>query len=80
MWYRHPIYAFFHVLIGFVASMYPLVGILAVTYQVGQYIFNVRTFPIEMRIEKGNSLPHTQAKLNEMLAGYLLGMIFQRYR
>ena len=80
MWYRHPMYAVIHICIGCISTVFPLFGILAWIYQIGQYIFNVRTFPIEMRIEKGNSFLHTQSKLNEMEVGYLMGMIFQRYR
>lgn len=80
MWYRHPIYAVIHVCIGCISSVFPWFGILALVYQVGQYVLNIRTFPIEMRIESGNSLAHTQSKLDEMYLGLLLGGIFQRYR
>jgi hypothetical protein len=78
--YERPrYYAMSHLLFGFLAVWFPLVGILAVLYQIGQYMFDVRVFPVERRIEPGNSLQHTGLKLFEMAVGYLAGVLV-RYR
>ncbi len=77
---RPPYYAVSHVLLGLVAVWIPLIGILAVAYQLLQLIFNVRTFPVEGRIEKGNSIGHTSLKLVEMGIGYIIGILIQRAR
>lgn len=74
---RPPHYAVSHILLGLVAVWVPLIGILAVAYQLFQFTFNVRTFPVEGRIEKGNSVAHTGLKLAEMGLGYLLGTLIQ---
>ena len=77
--YERPrYYAASHLLFGFSAVWYPLVGILAVLYQIGQFAFNVRVFPIEGRIEPGNSWEHTGLKLFEMAVGYLAGVLVRR--
>lgn len=67
-----------HVVIGFIAAWIPIIGILGVLYQLGQYFLNIRTFPAEMKYESGNSIQHTGLKLAEMLVGYILGKAFQR--
>ena len=77
---RPPYYAASHILFGLVAVWIPLIGILAVAYQLLQFIFNVRTFPVEGRIEKGNSIEHTSLKLVEMGIGYIIGILIQRAR
>jgi hypothetical protein len=66
-------------LFGFAAVWYPIIGILAITYQLLQFAFNVRTFPVEGRIEKGNSVAHTGLKLAEMALGYSLGLGLKPY-
>jgi hypothetical protein len=77
--YERPrYYAASHLLFGYLAVWYPLVGILALVYQLGQFAFNVRVFPVEGRIEPGNSLEHTGLKLFEMAVGYLAGTLFRR--
>lgn len=73
---RQPIYAVTHYLTGFLAFYYPIIGILALLYQFGQYAFNVRFFLFELKFKKGNSLAHTGLKLLEMLIGYILAIIF----
>lgn len=79
MLYPRPgYYMVSHVAIGFIAAWIPIVGILGVLYQLGQYFLNVRTFPFEMKYENGNSIHHTGLKLAEMLIGYILGKAFQR--
>lgn len=79
MLYPRPgYYMVSHVAIGFIAAWIPVIGILAVLYQLGQYALNIRTFPVEMKYENGNSLQHTGLKLAEMLGGYILGKAFQR--
>jgi hypothetical protein len=75
---RPPHYALSHILFGFAAAWVPIIGILAVAYQLLQYVFNVRTFPVEWRIEKGNSVAHTGLKLAEMGLGYAIGFLLQR--
>jgi hypothetical protein len=75
---RPPHYAISHILFGFAAVWFPIIGILAVAYQLLQYVFNVRTFPVEWRIEKGNSVAHTGLKLAEMALGYTFGSIIKR--
>lgn len=75
---RPPHYAWSHILFGFVAVWFPMIGILAISYQLLQLAFHVRTFPIEWRIEKGNSVAHTGLKLAEMSVGYLIGSIIKQ--
>jgi hypothetical protein len=77
--YERPrYYAASHLLFGFIAVWYPLIGLLAVLYQIGQFTFNVRVFPVEGRIEPGNSWQHTGLKLVEMVVGYLAGILLRR--
>lgn len=76
---RPPHYALSHMLFGFVAVWFPIIGILAITYQLLQFAFNVRTFPVEGRIEKGNSVAHTGLKLAEMAGGYVIGLGLKTY-
>lgn len=71
---RPPYYALSHLLFGFLAVWYPLVGFLALMYQLGQFIYNVRVFPVEGKILPGNSLQHTAVKLGEMGVGYVIGL------
>jgi len=75
VYYRPSIYAASHVFFGFIAVWFPLIGFLSLMYQIGQYIYNVRVFPIEGRIEKGNSLAHTAIKIGEMGVGFVLGLL-----
>lgn len=63
---------------GFVAAWIPLVGILAVAYQVLQFAFNVRVFPVEGHILPGNTWQHTGLKLAEMALGYVVGLLVKR--
>jgi hypothetical protein len=72
---RH--YVVSHFLIGFAASYYPVIGILALIYQLGQYYFNVRVFPVEGKIIQGNSAHVTSIKLTEITVGYLIGSLVQ---
>jgi hypothetical protein len=70
---RH--YAVSHMLFGFLAAWFPIIGLLAVVYQLGQLFFNVRVFPVEGKILSGNSVQHTGLKLAEMLLGYSIGSL-----
>lgn len=72
---RPPIYALTHLAAGFVAVWYPLLGLLAVLYQLTQYILNIRFFVFEGTYRQGNSLRHTGKKLVEMALGYALGYV-----
>ncbi len=77
--YKRPrYYAASHLLFGFLAVWYPSIGIFAILYQLTQLIFNVRTFPLEGRIELGNSWQHTGLKLFEMMIGYLAGSLVSK--
>ena len=76
---RPPHYAISHILIGFIAVWVPTIGILAVIYQLLQFAFNVRTFPVEGCIKKGNSVVHTGLKLAEMAVGYALGSLIRPF-
>lgn len=77
MFKRHPIYFWIHVLFGIVGYFYPNVLYSAIGYQVLQLVFNVRVFPVEMKIEPGNSLKHTGTKLLEIALGYVLVMLYK---
>lgn len=72
---RPPIYAVTHVAFGFAAVWYPLIGVLALLYQIGQFVYNVRVFPLEGKILPGNSITHTGLKLAEMAMGYGIGKL-----
>lgn len=72
-WY----YTVSHILIGFVGAWYSAILILSLVYQLGQLMFDVRVFPIELKIEKGNSFEHTLIKLSEMSIGYIIGYILK---
>ena len=72
---RPGYYALIHILFGFIAAWFPLFGVAALTYQVGQYVFNVRVFPVEGTIRRGNTLQHTTKKIAEMGIGYSIGLL-----
>ena len=55
--------------------MVPPFGVAALTYQVGQYAFNVRVFPVEGTIRPGNTFQHTAKKIAEMGIGYSIGLL-----
>jgi hypothetical protein len=76
-YYKPWYYTASHVGIGFAAVWYPLVGILAILYQVGQLLFNVRVFPVEGKILQGNSIQHTIKKLSEIGLGYGIGYLMK---
>jgi hypothetical protein len=81
MLYERPhYYAASHIFFGFVAAWVPWVGILAVAYQVLQFVFNVRVFPVEGRILPGNTWQHTGLKLAEMGLGYAVGQLIKLKR
>ena len=77
---RAPYYMFIHIFFGFIAVWVPSIGVLAVLYQILQFIFNVRTFPFELTIKPGNSITHTGLKLIEMAIGYSLGLLVKKYK
>jgi len=76
---RAPYYMFIHFLFGFIAVWVPSIGVLAVLYQILQFIFNVRTFPLELTIKPGNNITHTGLKLVEMGIGYSVGLLVKKY-
>ena len=75
---RAPYYFLIHILLGFVAVWIPLVGGLAVAYQLTQYILDIRFFPVEFKVAKGNNILHTGVKLGEIVLGYILGSYIKR--
>ena len=77
LYQRHPIYAFTHVLMGFVGAWYPVILVLALLYQLVQYIFDFRFFLFELKARRGNSFNHTLLKLMEVLVGNLFGVIIK---
>lgn len=80
MIYERPsYYAFVHVMIGFVSVWVPLIGMLSLVYQIGQYAFNIRVFLAEGEIRPGNSWDHTGLKLVEMAVGYFAGYMAYRF-
>jgi hypothetical protein len=64
---------------GMVGAWYPIVLILAIIYQLLQYILDIRFFIFETTIRSGNSLIHTTVKLFEIFIGFLLGLLFKKY-
>ena len=76
---RPPLYAISHLAFGFTAVWYPLIGFLALMYQIGQLVYNVRVFPMEGKILPGNSVSHTAVKLGEMAIGYVLGLFTKQW-
>ncbi len=77
IYYKPWYYTFSHVLTGFAAVWYPAIGIIALIYQIGQYLLDIRVFPVEMTIRTGNSLQHTGLKLSEITLGYSIGYIMK---
>lgn len=75
---RAPYYFLIHILLGFIAVWIPLVGGLAVAYQLTQYILDIRFFPVELKVAKGNNIFHTGVKLGEMAIGYISGYFIKR--
>jgi|LakMenEpi03Aug12_release.lakeMendotaPanAssembly.Ray.scaffolds.fasta_scaffold1370013_2 hypothetical protein len=73
--YRHPIYFFTHLILGFLGYLYPEILYGTLGYQLFQYFFNVRIFIFEMTLKQGNSLEHTSVKLSEVFIGYLIAML-----
>jgi hypothetical protein len=73
LYQRHSIYAVIHILLGFIAAWIPSVGVFTILYQLLQFFFNVRVFPIERTIKPGNSIQHTSLKLAEVMLGYIIG-------
>lgn len=76
---RPGYYALIHILFGFIAAWFPLFGIAALAYQVGQYAFNVRVFPVEGTIRPGNTFQHTAKKIAEMGIGYSIGLLINEH-
>ena len=77
---RAPYYFIIHIVLGFVAAWIPLVGGLAVAYQLTQYMLNIRIFPVELKVAKGNNILHTGVKLAEITFGYILGYSIKRLK
>jgi hypothetical protein len=73
--YRHPVYFYIHVLLGFVGYLYPEVLYATVGYQLAQFVFGVRVFVFDLAIKPGNSFQHTVIKLAEVAAGYGIAML-----
>lgn len=80
MYHRPPIYAVSHIVTGLLAVWYPIIGILAIVYQLGQFALNIRVFPIQGTYRRGNSVKHTAVKLAEIGLGYILGLGLYSYQ
>ena len=76
-YYKPWYYTVSHVVFGFISAWYSIVGILVLIYQLGQFLFNVRVFPVERQILPGNSVNHTLKKLAEIGIGYSIGHIMK---
>lgn len=78
MWYKHPIYTLAHIIFGCMSVWSPwfFTGVLA--YQYGQYLLNIRVFPLEFGFRHGNSFEHTCQKINEINLGRTIGLLIQR--
>ena len=74
-WY----YSLSHIVIGIFAVYYPILGICAFLYQLIQYIWNIRIFPIERILYSGNSLEYTGLKLAEYMLGICIGYLLYLY-
>jgi hypothetical protein len=75
---RPPIYAISHFTFGLLGAFQPILLALVLIYQISQYLFNVRVFPLERRIEKGNTWHHTVVKLYEILLGFIGGLLLKK--
>lgn len=75
---RPHYYALSHIIFGFAAAWYPIVGILALAYQLGQLALNIRVFPVEGKVLEGNSIKHTALKIGEIGLGYLIGLLVRK--
>lgn len=74
--YQKPFhYTLSHLIIGFISAWIPIIGLLALLYQIGQLVFDVRVFPLEWKIQHGNSIEYTMLKISEMAIGYSIGLI-----
>lgn len=73
-------YILLHFITGVLAAYYPIIGILAIIYQLGQYYYGVRVFPIEGKIIKGNSARVTSSKITQIGIGYIIGTLYQMRR
>jgi hypothetical protein len=67
-------------MIGFLSAWIPMIGVLALVYQLGQLVFDVRVFPLEWKIEHGNSIEYTALKLSEIGIGYVIGLVTCRHQ
>lgn len=74
------IYTLSHVLLGFIAVWYPLLGLLFIAYQLLQYLLNIRFFLFSMEIKHGNSAYHTMKKLGEIAIGTVIGLLVKNLR
>jgi hypothetical protein len=70
-------YVFIHFVTGFIAASYPIIGIFALIYQLAQYYYGVRVFPIEGKVIQGNSPRVTSNKILQIGIGYLIGSLYQ---
>lgn len=71
------IYTISHVLLGFIAVWYPLLGLLFIAYQLLQYLLNIRFFLFSLEMKEGNSAYHTIKKLGEIAIGFVIGLLIK---
>jgi hypothetical protein len=70
-------YVLSHFVTGFIGAYYPIIAILGLLYQLGQYYYGVRVFPLEGKIIKGNSPYITSVKITQLAVGYLIGALLK---
>ena len=71
-----PLYLGIHILSGMISYFYPVLMILFLSYQLFQWICNVRFFFFSWEIKEGNSTFYTFYKIMQYVVGYLMVYIY----
>ena len=66
------VYTVAHIIGGFLFGNDANITKLFIAYQLGQLALGIRAYPIEGRIEEGNSIKHTVDKIGEYQLGATL--------
>ena len=69
---KSDFYAITHIVLGAATPFFPVILPLFIAYQFAQYQAKIRTFPMELRAEGGNSLQHTMTKLGQYNTGLFI--------
>ena len=76
--YKKPwYYTLSHIVLGICIAWFLWLAVPVVGYQVGQYAYDVRIFPLEGVIESGNTFQYTGLKLFEVGVGYCIGTLLK---